>query len=505
MFLYLTAVLSLFILILYVNFKKRYGFWKKLNVPYIHPTFPTGNVSDFLQSSIHFSYVIEKLYRKLRQNGATDYGGIYFFGNPVFLVLSPEFAKTVLVKDFQYFMDRGIYFNEKVDVLSANIFFLRGSKWKTLREKVSPTFTSGKIKQMFFLILDIGHRFQDYLMPFGNVKADIDIRDVLARFMTDVIASCAFGLDTDCINDPNSQFRKMGRKMIHFSKSKALKLIFASTFQKQATFLGIRWNDVDVSDFFINVVKDTIRYRKESGTRRNDFMQLLIDMMKDESKEKTFDDGKVTLTLEEIAAQAFVFLFAGFETSSTTMVFCLHLLAHHQDIQDQARESIKKNLAKYDGVWCFDAIMEMEFIEQIIEETLRLFPPVSDIHRWTSRDYKLPNGFVIPKEIAVIIPALAFARDPNLFPDPMKFDPSRFTQEAKAQRHPFSSIPFGEGNRRCIGMRFGMIQMILGLSLLLDKFRFSVCKKTTNPIEIDTVNLFHGPAGEVFLNIETLK
>lgn len=90
-------------------------------MPFITPTFPTGNVSDFLKSSIHFSVVIEKLYHKLKKYG--DYGGIYFFGNPVFLVLSPEFAKTVLVKDFHYFMDRGIYFNDKVDPLSGNVFF----------------------------------------------------------------------------------------------------------------------------------------------------------------------------------------------------------------------------------------------------------------------------------------------------------------------------------------------------------------------------------------------
>jgi cytochrome P450 family 6 len=121
--------------------------------------------------------------------------------------------------------------------------------------------------------------------------------------------------------------------------------------------------------------------------------------------------------------------------------------------------------------------MEMSFIEQIIEgefvllrrdlklkpisifssthliETLRIYPPVSDIHRWVSKDYRLPNGSILPSETAVIIPALAFSRDPDLFPDPMRFDPSRFTPEAKAQRHPFSTMPFGEGNRICIGMR----------------------------------------------------
>lgn len=127
-----------------------------------------------------------------------------------------------------------------------------------------------------------------------------------------VLASCAFGIETDCINNPKSRFREMGRKMINFPKSKALKLILASTFQKQAMLLGIRWNDVDVTDFFLNVVRETIDHRKMSGIRRNDFMQLLIDRLKGEnndgSEEKNNDEG---LTFEEIAAQSFVVFFAG--------------------------------------------------------------------------------------------------------------------------------------------------------------------------------------------------
>lgn len=290
--------------LLYLHFKQKYKFWKNLNVPFLDPIFPFGNVSAFLNSTDHFSHVIQRLYHQLKQQGAADYGGIYFFGNPVFLVLSPEFAKTVLVRDFQYFHDRGIYFNEEVDKLSANIFFLRGPKWKTLREKLSPTFSSGKLKQMFFTILDVGQRLETYLTPFANDNSDIEMREVLGRFMTDVIASCAFGLETDCINDQNSKFREMGRKMIIFPKSKALKLIFASTFQEQARMLGVRWNDSDVSDFFMNVVKETIEYRQTSNIRRNDFMQLLIDMLKTEDKQ----DG---LDFNEVAAQAFVFFFAG--------------------------------------------------------------------------------------------------------------------------------------------------------------------------------------------------
>lgn len=103
----------------------------------------------------------------------------------------------------------------------------------------------------------------------------------------------------------------MGRKMINFPKSKALKLILASTFQKQAKLLGIRWNDVDVTEFFINVVRETIDHRRMSGVRRNDFMQLLIDRMKDDREDLDAKSDDESLSFEEIAAQSFVVFFAG--------------------------------------------------------------------------------------------------------------------------------------------------------------------------------------------------
>lgn len=83
----------------------------------------------------------------------------------------------------------------------------------------------------------------------------------------------------------------------------------------------------------------------------------------------------------------------------------------------------------------------------------------------------------------------------------MKFDPSRFSPEEKVKRHNFSTLAFGEGNRICIGMRFGLLQMKLGLGILLNSFKFEPCEKTNNPIKIDTVNLFHGPKGDVHLRI----
>lgn len=137
----------------------------------------------------------------------------------------------------------------------------------------------------------------------------------------------------------------------------------------------------------------------------------------------------------------------------------------------------------------------------VITETQRIYPTVATIHRKSTQEYTLPSGTIIPKGTYCIIPTLALHRDPDIFPDPMKFDPERFTPANKVGRHPFAFLPFGEGPRICIGFRFGMIQIKLCLALLLQMYTFDVCDRTEDPIIIDKVALTHMPKNGVWLKI----
>lgn len=135
---------------------------------------------------------------------------------------------------------------------------------------------------------------------------------------------------------------------------------------------------------------------------------------------------------------------------------------------------------------------------------MRKNPSVGTLHRVIGSDYTLPCGAVAPKGTYVIIPALAFHHDEEHFSNPDVFDPDRFNEDTKSTRHQFAYLPFGEGPRVCIGIRFGMLQTKLGLSMLLRQFRFEICSKTDIPLKVNNASLLLLPAGGVWLKLSQI-
>ncbi|XP_063930135.1 cytochrome P450 6a2-like isoform X2 [Zophobas morio] len=491
--------------IIIVYYKWRYQYWKRKNMPYLEPSIPYGNSASPLRRKEHSAIRLKRNYDYMKSKG-WKHGGLFTMLTPAYLVIDLDYLKNIMTKDFQHFVDRGFYYNEKDDPLSAHLFAIGGQKWRNLRTKLTPTFTSGKMKMMFQTLVDCVPYFLEKIETDRVNQKPIDIKETLGCFTTDIIGSCAFGLECNTFKEENSPFREYGRKFFEMSRFSMLKTIFSMNFPNVARTLGVSLTPKDISNFFIKVVNDTVTCREKNNFTRKDFMQLLIDLKNNKlAVENGYKHDGNTLTNEEIAAQSFVFFIAGFETSSTTMTFALYELSKNHEIQDRVRNEINTVLAKYDGKITYEAIQEMKYMDLVINETLRKYPPVATLTRQCVKDYKIPDeDIIIEKGTFIEIPVFAIHHDKDHYPDPEKFDPERFTEENKSKRHHYAHIPFGEGPRICIGARFGLMQSKVGLTSLLRNYKFKVNQKTMEPLKMKVKSFILAAEGEVWLDAEKI-
>ncbi|CAH2007827.1 unnamed protein product [Acanthoscelides obtectus] len=211
------------------------------------------------------------------------------------------------------------------------------------------------------------------------------------------------------------------------------------------------------------------------------------------------------LTIEEAAAQAFIFFLAGFETTSTTISFALFEMAQNQSIQERAREEVTRLFDKHEGL-TYDAVMEMSYVDTILFETMRKYPPAPVFLRKCTKTYKITNTEVHIKEgQSVLIPCYGLHRDPEYFPNPDTFDPERFSAENKSKIWDYTYMPFGDGPRNCIGMRFAMIQAKIALSIILKNLDFTLSKKTKLPLTMEKKGIILAPIGGLWLELSTIR
>ncbi|KRT86689.1 cytochrome P450, partial [Oryctes borbonicus] len=443
---------------LYIYAKWAFKYWERKNVPYLTPTFPGGNLELpwAIKKGIHET--MADIYREIKGKGH-KYAGIFASFRPTFVPVDLEVVKHIMIKDFQYFVNRGVYYNERTDPMSAHLFSIEGDKWRSLRTRLSPTFTSGKMKYMFQMVMDCANGLEQEIKKLCSEKQPVNVKEIGALFTTNVIGTCAFGLDCNSFENPNNEFRTHTRKFFDGGLERVIRNFVTLSFPKLCKKLGVIVFPKDTTKFYTDVMRNIIDSREKNDVKRNDFVQLLLNI-----KNGINTNGN-TFTFEEIAAQAFVFFLAGFETSSSTMTFAFYEMAKNQEVQDKAREEIRRVVEKYDGKITYDAVMEMTYLSQIFDEALRKYPIVSVLERIVTKDYQLPwEDLVLKKGTKILISLKGIQNDPEYFPNPELFDPERFCPEKKAKLHPCSYMPFGEGPRICIGMRFGVMQAKIGMA-----------------------------------------
>lgn len=157
MLLYLIIAVSTLIL---VYLKWCYTHWQRLGFPYVEPIIPFGVLDPVIRTwKKSIGTAIYDVYKESKDRVI----GIYLINRPALLVRDAHLARDVLTKDFSSFHDRGVYVDEEHDPMSASLFFLKGKKWRNLRTKLTPSFTSGKLKGMFSTIENVSYKMVDHI------------------------------------------------------------------------------------------------------------------------------------------------------------------------------------------------------------------------------------------------------------------------------------------------------------------------------------------------------
>lgn len=186
-----------------------FTYWERREIKYFPPTFPFGNVGPVVRQQMHFGILAAELYRKTSE----PFIGLFGTIRPTLMVRDPELLRHIFIKDFNHFVDRGVHNDERYDPLSGHLFAMKGDRWKNLRVKMTPLFTSGKLKAMMSTLLKCGHILQNYIEEAGKKNEVVEVRDLSLRYTLDIIGSVAFGLDVNVIENPDNEFCVIGKKV----------------------------------------------------------------------------------------------------------------------------------------------------------------------------------------------------------------------------------------------------------------------------------------------------
>jgi len=442
----LTASICLYYFIL-----SNLSYFERRKVPHVRPIPLLGNLAPFVFRRISHMELLQKLYNRFSD---AKYFGFYDFLTPTYIIRDPDLISTIAIKQFDNFCDHRNFVNETLDpIASKNLFGMKGDHWREMRKLLSPSFTSSKMKMMFGLMTQCVENFVDFVAAqSGKAGKTYNMKDILGRYATDTVATCAFGISVDSFKHPNNEFYVLAQKAMTFDGWLVFKFLMHRNFPLVAKLLRIRMFGPEIENFFKDVVSSTVKARDEQGIIRPDMIQLMMET-RNKNSGPAFD-------INEMTAQAFVFFLAGFDTLSSTMCFMAHEIGVNPDVQRKLREEIFDVVKQTNGKPTYEAINAMKYLDAVVTETLRLYG-ASFLDRRCVKETVLPpatsdgNPITLKPGDSVWFPAFSLHRDPKYYPQPDKFDPERFVN-GDVDNSVY--IPFGVGPRICIGNRFALME-----------------------------------------------
>ncbi|XP_075976860.1 cytochrome P450 6B7-like [Anticarsia gemmatalis] len=451
--------LALITIILIGNNNERY--WKKRGVKFYSKNKVTGIFWDFFTKKGAMFERLGDLYNEYKKEPAVGFGSIM---TPALFVTNPENIQHILQTDFNSFHHRGLQSNEG-DQLGDNIVFTDGPRWKLMRQSMTPLFTGTKLKNMYYIIDKSAQDFVVYLKEHPKLWEG-DCFETLLTFCNAAVCGAIFGISSESIFD--TPFLAVAKKVIAPTWRFNLSFAVISASPRFSKLIGLKLF-TDVEDFLIGAMKNVIQQREKENVKKHDFADLCINIQKNGVMRDPVSGCEVVPTYSQFAAQALAFLAAGVEPVATVIFTALIHLGRNPDMLEKMLREVDDTFEKHNEDISYDVIMSMEYTDKVLNEAMRINPPLGYLGRKCVKDSVLPVGNIrVESGTNMFIPVYAIHHDPDIYPEPEVFDPERFASGNKQGDVFF--MPFGLGNRMCIGSRYSKLQMAAGLVHILRHF-----------------------------------
>ncbi|XP_077526697.1 cytochrome P450 3A5-like [Haemaphysalis longicornis] len=461
---------------------------------------------------------IESIGKWLKEYG--DVFGFFLGDVPVVVVKDLEMIKDIFYKNFSNFNARGhiLLLYELQPFVGDSIGFARGRVWKESRTCMQQFFSPSKLKAVMPSVLDAQREFIEILGTSAESGAEVDIAKIGERFTFDVISKTAFGIDTGVQKNPeNPLFQTAITVFPNLNNG-----FVYHTFQNLYHWLWLlrllvkllRKIVSDPLSEMTDKAKVVMEFRRQNPqVNLPDMAQILIDdALSRRDGDRNGDLSKTEnraplspIKMNTLAANGMSTFMGGYDTTRLAMTFWFYLMGKHPDIQEKMRkEALDAYKAEGDHL-SHDTLTNLTYTNQVISETLRLYPPViSFTTRCAEEDYQW-GSYLIKKDTSVMVPVYQLHHDPLLWVDPEKFDPDRFSPENKHLINPIAYQPFGLGPRMCIGYRLGLLELASVTTQVLRHFRITLGPSQKPDLELDTYALLAVPKDTVWITLQRLN
>lgn len=285
-----------------------YDYFEKKGLPFDKPWPLVGNMFGLVTAKESLVYSMQRRYRKFKQSKweilviqfkvlwlaevaiASRLFGLYNFKQSAYVVIDPELAKQIFIKDFDHFVNHNEATSQLDRVFDRSLFSLHNNEWRDMRTTLSPMFTSSKMKMMFGLLSESAKDFASFFeerAKKGENLDEIDVLDVFARFTADGIATAVLGFEADCVRNKNSFIFKTAQKLIDDFNGPVGSLKFTLSFVMPKLYkaLGLQCMSKEIYDFLQKVVVDVMNEREDKNISRPDVIQLLVQAKKGQLKQ----------------------------------------------------------------------------------------------------------------------------------------------------------------------------------------------------------------------------